>query len=112
MKNITPTRVLLGAFFVFIGGYAVYQSSQMMIGPKINLRSPTDGATEGQALVSVEGQARRIAYLTLDDNPIFTDEAGNFKEKLLLAPGYNIIKLHAEDRFRRVIERRLQIMYQ
>ncbi len=108
--KLSPRRILLLILFIIIIGYAAYQASDIVRGPAIDLSSPNDGLTEEDGLTVLTGLARRLAYLSLDDNQIFTNSAGQFKEKLLLAPGYNIIKLRAEDRFNRRVEKTLQII--
>jgi len=80
-------------------------------GPGLMIKSPTPNTAVYSPLVEITGQAKRISRIYLDDNQIFTDERGRFKEKLLLAPGYNIIKLRAQDRFGRQVERRFGLVY-
>jgi cupin superfamily acireductone dioxygenase involved in methionine salvage len=47
-----------------------------------------------------------------DEVRFFVDGEGNFKEFLLLSPGYNIIVLKAQDKFKRNIAKDLEIIYQ
>jgi hypothetical protein len=99
--------VLLG---VVIVSYASFQAWKIVSGPIVEIYSPLTGATYEQALIEVEGRARNIAYLNLNDRPIFTDKNGYFKEKIILSPGYNIIKLDARDKFKKYTEKRLEII--
>ena len=80
-------------------------------GPKLTIKSPTPNTAVSSPLVEVTGQAKRISRIYLNDNQIFTDESGQFKEKLLLAPGYTIIKLKVQDRFGRQVEQRFGLVY-
>ena len=41
---------------------------------------------------------------------IFTDKAGYFKEKFLLSPGLNTIKIDGRDKFKRRTEKRLEVI--
>ena len=78
-------------------------------GPQLNITSPTSGTSTDQTFISIEGFAGNVSFITMNDNQIFIDESGVFKEKLLLAPGYNIIEVKAKDRFGRIISRKVYI---
>ena len=99
--------VLLGTIIV---GYSLFQAQKLISGPIIDIYTPTNGATYNQTLIQIEGRARNVAYLNLDDRPIFTDKDGYFKEKLLLSPGYNVIKIDARDKFKAYTEKKLEII--
>lgn len=101
---------LFSIFGAVIVGYSLFQAWKLISGPIINITSPQNGTTFSQALIEIEGQARNIAYLNLNDRPIFTDKNGYFKEKILLSPGYNIIKLDAQDKFKKYTEKRLELI--
>ena len=62
-------------------------------------------------LVTVAGTATNIARISLDDRQIFVDKQGNFSEKLLVPPGYTIIKLAAQDKFGRTTEKLVALNY-
>jgi len=99
------------AFFVFIAGYATFQAHAFVAGPTIEVSFPANGTISDVSLVTIEGNARNISFLTLNGNKIFTDESGVFSEKALLSPGYNIMKLEAQDRFGRKTSQTLQLIY-
>ncbi len=90
--------------------YAGFQAQKIVRGPVIDVFTPQNGATYNQTLIEIEGRARNIAYLNLNGRKIFTDKDGHFKEKLLLSPGYNIIKLDAQDKFKKYTEKTLEII--
>jgi hypothetical protein len=99
--------VLLG---IVIVSYSLFQGWKIIVGPQIDVYSPENATTYSQALIEVSGRARNVSYINLDDRPIFTDKDGYFKEKLLLSPGLNIIKLDATDKFKTYKERKLQVI--
>jgi hypothetical protein len=103
----TGAIVLLGAVIVI---YSLFQGSKLLTGPVIEVKTPQNGETFSQTLIEVTGNARNISYINLNDRPIFTDKDGNFKEKLLLSPGYNIIKLDAKDKFKKYTEKKLEVI--
>lgn len=94
-----------------IGGYAYLQSREFLRGPQITLISPQNGETFENALVVIEGAAHNVTSISLNDGAIFVDSKGNFKEKLLLLPGYNILSVKAEDRFGKKVEKTLELVY-
>ena len=91
-------------------GYSIFQTWKIIRGPIIEIYTPENGSTYSQSLIEIEGRARNIAYLNLNDRPIFTDKDGYFSEKLLLSPGYNIIRLDAQDKFKHYTEKRLELI--
>jgi hypothetical protein len=99
--------VLLG---LIILGYSLFQAQKLLSGPIIDIYSPKSGATYTESLIEIEGRARNISYLNLNDRPIFTDKNGYFKEKFLLSPGYNVIKLDARDKFKTHTEKKLELI--
>jgi hypothetical protein len=101
------TIALLGLIIV---GYSLFQAEKLIAGPIIEVYSPQNGATYGSPLIEVRGRARNISYLNLDDRPIFTDKDGYVTEKLLLSPGYTIIKLDARDKFKTYREKKIEVI--
>jgi len=111
MKNNAVIRkFLIFILFVVIVVYSIFQAQKLINGPQIEVYSPKNGSTYSQVLIEVEGRAKNIAYLNMNDRPIFTDKTGYFKEKFLLSPGYNVIKLDASDKFKKYTEKKLEII--
>ena len=113
MNRTARSLVRISIFSVFgliILGYSLFQAQKLISGPIIDIYTPQNGATYNQTLIEIDGRARNVSYLNLNDRPIFTDKNGYFKEKLLLSPGYNIIKLDARDKFKKYTEKRLEII--
>lgn len=106
------TTKLLVALLV-IGLLAIYgfiQSKELLKGPAITIETPRNGETVSDPFIHVTGQASRINKLYLNDNQIFTDDAGRFEESLLLSRGYNILELRATDSFDREIIKILELV--
>lgn len=111
MRNATIIRrVLLFSLFLIVGSYSLFQAQKLIDGPKIKIYSPLSGSTFNQTLIEIEGRATNIAYLNMNDKAIFTDKNGYFKEKFLLSPGYNVIKLDARDKFKKYTEKKLELI--
>lgn len=96
---------------VLIGSYSLFQARKIMSGPTISIASPHNGATVKDSLVFVQGVAENIKEISVNDKPIYVDEYGNFQEKLLLSPGYNIIKLKAKDKFGKEVEKEIENIF-
>lgn len=86
------------------GIYGFYKTKDLISGPDIEILSPKNGNNISISYITIEGIAKKISGLYLNGRKIFTDENGNFKENLLMAQGYNIIELSAEDKFNRKVK--------
>lgn len=104
--SVVSIAVLLLFVLVF------FQSKEYLSGPTIVINSPQNGATLSTSLLHIEGVAKRVSFITLNDRQIYVDENGKISEELLLQEGYNIISLKATDRFNRKVEKRLELIYQ
>lgn len=100
--------ILLG---ILILGYSIFQAQKIWNGPKITVLSPINGATYTTGLIEVKGVAKNVSTLTLNDRPLYTDRQGTFSDTLLLLPGYNILKLEAEDKFGSETVEYIEIIY-
>ncbi len=105
LKIVTITTAVL-----FIVGYSGYEARNIIRGPIVEIVAPTDGSTVTEPLIEVRGTAKNISIIRLNDRNITVDEHGVFREKMLLSPGYNIIKLSASDKFGRTKETKLEIV--
>lgn len=93
-----------------ITGYSIFQSNKIVSGPKITIQTPSTTDANSSA-VDVAGLVKNVSVVTLNDRLIPIDEEGQFKEKVLLYPGYNIIKLEAKDKFGASVTKELQVVY-
>lgn len=110
MRNAVIIRKSLLIFlFVIIIFYSIFQAQKIIKGPSIEIYNPKNGTTYSQTLIEVEGLVKNVAYLKMNGRAIFTDKNGYFNEKFLLSPGYNVIKLEAEDKFKKYTEKILEI---
>ena len=103
---------LMAAVLLVIGLYGYSRTIDLVRGPQIEILSPVTGTTYSKEMVTVTGQVQHIAKIYLNDNQIFTDDQGFFREPLLLLPGYNILTLKAEDLFGRQITKQIKLVYQ
>ncbi len=87
-------------FIVFMG-YAIFQARFLIEGPIVTLQN-TPQTVQEQRIVTLEGTAQNIVFLSLNGRQIYTDKNGYFKEALVLENGYTIATLQAKDRYGRV----------
>lgn len=100
----------LSLLALVIVAYSVFQAQKIWAGPVIDIYTPQNNATYNSTLIEIDGRAKNIAYINLDDRQMFTDKDGNFSEKLLLSPGYNVVKLDAWDKFGKQTEKKLELV--
>jgi len=111
-KDKLIIKIIIGLIlFIIVAGYSYYEFKDFLTGPNIEITSPENGAVTSQSLLTIEGTAKNISKLFLNDKQIFTDEEGYFNEELLLSLGYNIIEVKAEDSIERETRKRLEIIY-
>jgi hypothetical protein len=89
---------------------SIYATRDLSRGAELTLSYPTDRLSVKNALIEVVGNVSNANSVTLDDRKIFVTEAGDFKEKLLLLPGYNIMTITVEDRFNRKKIKRVEVV--
>ncbi len=112
MNTKTVLKIILTLVVIsIVVGYSYSRSKNFITGPTITMISPQTGIGVSKSLLEIQGIASSISYISINDRQIFTNEDGEFKEKLLLFPGYNIISIKASDKFDRKIEKTLEIIY-
>jgi len=100
MKKIFLILLILGG----IGGiisYGLFEAQRLIAGPSITIFSPQSGTAVASPLVKIEGVARNISFLTINDRPVLTDESGHFTRKLSPPPGMTSVTVQGTDRFGR-----------
>ena len=116
MKERTIKTVLRGIPIVLmvlvVFGYSYFRAQDYLNGPQITVLAPQNGQTTYDPLLTIRGQTKNIADITLNDRKIFTDKKGVFTEEILLHSGYNIIIVEAADKFNKRVKKRIEIVYQ
>ncbi len=111
MGNITIRNIIVCIVLAGIGGYALYESRNILSGPVVTIESPRSGSTSNDAVTQITGSAKNISKISLNDREISVDEAGRFNEKFVLSSGTNTVKVSAVDRFGRQKESFVEIVY-
>lgn len=114
MSKHTPAfvKIVLALIAIIaVVSYVFFNSRVFIAGPKISVSSPENGSGTDKNVVEIVGNTENTSAISINDRPILIDESGNFKESLLLVPGYNIIMIEAQDKFDRHISERLDLFY-
>lgn len=108
VKWLVKIWLSVGAMIIVLG-YGGLKAKDWAQGPRLAVSYPANGSSFRDSLVSIQGNAKNISFLTLNGNKIFTDESGKYDEKILLSNGYNIVTIEAQDRFGRKVTQTLQL---
>ena len=99
---------ILGVLFTV---YVVFQARFIIFGPQVIIETPRDGEVVTSSMITVSGQAKNAAWLSLNDSQIFTDEKGAWNEKLIVSEGTSIMTVRVRDRFGREKETSITITF-
>jgi hypothetical protein len=94
-------RVGLILAILLIAGYGAFEARKLIAGPEITILSPKDGTATSSSQIIISGIAENISFLTVNDNPSYTDEQGRFSVVLSPPQGYAIFTVQGVDRFGR-----------
>jgi hypothetical protein len=115
MNRGTTQKIFVAAVIVIIAAgllYFIYRTSRAYLsGPSITITEPDNYATFSTSTATIVGIAKRAQDITLDGRSITIDNNGNFRETILLMPGYNIETISAHDQFGHATEKRLELVY-
>jgi len=110
------TSKMIKIFFIFLVVFGIvfylwYQVSGLSRPPKLVIYNLDQDKTVEEETITVFGQSDLDSDLKINDQPIFVDPEGNFKETVSLQSGVNILKITATNRFDKetIVERK--IMY-
>jgi len=97
------TLLIFLAALVGLGvvGYGFFEARRLVQGPRITILTPTDGSATSSPAITIAGLAENVSFLSINDRPILTDEAGYFSERMALPPGRAIFFINGKDRFGR-----------
>lgn len=107
--NIRRKIALL--LFIAIVIYAVWNARNLILGPRIEVLEPEDGALISSPTLIVKGTVKNGSFISLNGRNIFTDNNGIFSEEILPQYGYNVMKIEAQDRFGKRTEKLIRFYY-
>lgn len=101
--------VLSGILVSVIIGYSCFVFYGYFRGPRIIITNPKSGFSTTTPVITIDGQAIHTSVLAINDMETPVDLEGNFQSRLILALGYNIIKITAKDHYDRAVEKTIEI---
>lgn len=108
--EIKPKYALIIVLFILLVSYSLWEARFLILGPRIWITAPQDGETVSESLVMITGRAKNVAWITLNDHQIFTDEKGRWSEELIVSSGTSIMTVKARDRVGRETAKSVQIV--
>lgn len=107
-------RTILKRIFIIIGaliilGYSYFVISDFVRGPGIVIDSPISGYPTTTPAIVITGRTIHSNNLYINGSQTPVDLKGNFRSQLILAPGYNIIRVTAKDNYKREVEKVIEI---
>ena len=107
-KIIQWWRGGLGVAIVVV--YSYFVLDDYVRGPRIVIESPLNGYSTTTPAIVIIGRGIHTNNLSINGAQTPVDLNGNFRGQLILAPGYNIIKITAKDNYERTVEKTLEIV--
>lgn len=110
---LTPKIIIL--FLVFLGiagffGYIFYAVRNFTSPPHLEIQSPSTETVIRQDRVEIIGKTDEGASLKINDQVVFLDDRGNFKEMVKLQMGLNNIELRATNRVKKETVKVIKIL--
>lgn len=91
--------------------YGFFNARNLIMGPSIQIFTPSEESETDQNLVSIKGKVKNMTYLSLNERPVYADKNGYFEEKVLLSPGFNILEFKIRDRFKEEVKKTIKVYY-
>ena len=109
-RDTRLTRIVLGLFFAIVALYAYFEARGLLFGPSISLPAEAMQVTDNPYIL-IQGQVKRIASLSVENQPVPVTQDGGFELPYVLSPGVNRIAFDAKDKYGNATEKVMQIVY-
>ena len=100
--TVTPKIIslgLLGLFVLFVLGYLGYQVHAINQPPFIRIDEPQNGARITTSSLVVQGQTAPGTALSINEQQVFVDSEGNFKQPVSISPGEKVLRFIGKNTF-------------
>lgn len=109
---VTPRFIKIGAIvLVVLGllGYLWYQISGLSVAPKLAIKQPAQDVTVSESQIEIVGETKPGANITINEQAVYVDSEGVFRETISLQEGLNIVEVVATNKLDRksVVERKV-----
>lgn len=106
----SPKTLLILGVLLIIFGYIVYQFSFLIIGPKLEVKSPLQGSIVSENIVVVSGKTEPSANVLVNGEDVYVDLSGAFKKTLYLKTNQEHIEIVAKNRYGKETKRQVEVL--
>lgn len=107
--SLSPKSLIIGLLVLTLVSYSAFQARFIILGPRVEITSHTDGEVVESAFVVIEGRATNISWISLNDRQIFTDEEGFWSEELVVPEGMSTLTVKVRGKMGEDIEKEKSI---
>ena len=110
---LTPRIIVLFLVFLILAGflgYIFYAVKNFTSPPNLEIQSPSAETVIRQDSVEIIGKTDEGASLKINDQVVFLDDKGNFRETVKLQAGLNNIELRATNRVKKETVKVIKIL--
>jgi len=110
---LTPKLIILGlVVLIFAGiiGYIFYSVENFTSAPNLEISSPSTESVIREDHVEIIGKTDAGATLQINDQTVYLDDKGNFRETAKLQPGLNNIEIKATNRIKKETVKTIKIL--
>lgn len=100
----TGALIVMGVILLATFGYLFRELRSFVAEPHLVITSPASGLVTIESSLTIVGKTDRGAQVTLNNEPVFVNNEGDFQENLTLQPGPNTIRILATNRFDKIKE--------
>ncbi len=103
--SLTPRTLIIGTSLLVALVAVVYvgfEIRSVLAPPYLSLNEPGDNLSVDGNSILVSGTGEIGAEVYINNQPVLTDQNGEFTETLLLSPGLNIIEVTEKNKFNKV----------
>lgn len=101
--------ILGGAAILLVGGYLVWQVTNLVEAPRLEVTEPSTDIATSAATITIVGQTDPSVTVRINNQQTEVEADGSFRETINLEPGLNTLKITAVRKYSQtaVVERRI-----
>lgn len=99
MKTPNIKKIIKTIAFLAVFGLVFYNTRDLFFGSNFKINTATDGSTVSDSFLPISGKAKHATTIDINGRAIAVDKSGNFRDGVILSPGYNIVEIVQKDRF-------------
>ena len=108
-KKIISTFIVAG-FSLFLIIFIIFKTKAISSGISLSIEGIENGSMYTESVTEITGNADNAKHLLINGREINISQEGDFKDFLVLAPGYNIITISAEDKFGKITKKTYEVI--